>query len=189
VTVPDDVLAELDAELTRVRDDDEPPDGFHEYALRDLAYGLGRLLPLRLFDVQPISSPTARVCEQPCLQWHLSAQRTETWGRAGWWDAFTRIAELVAANEQLGGAFASSWLHDPALAWVSPHLALLWQDLEAAGAQLHEVPTDATTVEQALMRSSRRRELYARGEYVPRKYLVFWPRDALIRARAPEGLL
>jgi hypothetical protein len=188
VKVPDAMLAELDAELARIRDDTEPPSGLDEIALRDLAYGLGRMLPVGLTDIEVRASPPGEVCEAPCIQWHMSVRRAGMFGRAAWWDAYERMAECAAGNQQIGGAFASSWFYDPELERVTPHLAHLRADLEAAGAELHELPTDALTTELALMTSTRRRALYANGEYVPRKYLVFWPRDRLIQAKRPADL-
>jgi hypothetical protein len=95
---------------------------------------------------------------------------------------FLNIAECLERSPHVRGTFSCSWLNDPALDKVSPHLSFFRQQALENGAFLfqysravHEAQADALS--NSLIRS----RLHGKGEYLPGEYAVIWPRGALIR--------
>jgi hypothetical protein len=94
---------------------------------------------------------------------------------------YLRIAELLELNPHVKGFFSSSWWNDPRLAIISPTLAFLHKKPEQNGALNLRGQFDEKSVNDALMFSTKRRQLYEAGEYQPRVYTVVWARKDLIR--------
>lgn len=120
----------------------------------------------------------------PYYDTHMHSQDPQAmaeFGAEGWVNFYTRIAELLRRNPQMKGLAGSTWLHDPILATISPHLAILHDVQINNGAHLFLLgPCNANSIKDATMKSSTRRRLYEEGKYIPTEYCIVWPRDALI---------
>ena len=90
-----------------------------------------------------------------------------------------RLADMLKLNPEIRGVHCGSWLYDPALEEVSPHLAYM-RKLQADNGALvfhYGVSLDGG----ALSKSKTRKRLYEQGRYTPRSYHVIWPRERIIR--------
>ena len=88
----------------------------------------------------------------------------------------------------------SSWFYDPPLEQISPRLAYLRLNPTRNGAfMIHQGPGDVHT-ERAAASPGSRRALIEKGEYLPRCWIVAWPRAPLggpsrcFGRRSPAGL-
>jgi hypothetical protein len=90
------------------------------------------------------------------------------------------VAECLQMNPHIRGFLATSWLYDPQLAHVSPHLAFLREGSLAHGAVLAHVGPTEGAVRYALAHAPDRRRLYDEGKYVPTSHAVIWTRDAML---------
>ena len=116
----------------------------------------------------------------PYFQLHMHQESHDDFHEAGWMETYMRLAELLECNPGHRGWFSSSWLVDPALEHVSPHLAHLRTVPAANGAEIFYMEDDPEGKTGALARSRTRRRLFEEGSYRPRIYLRVWPRDAAI---------
>lgn len=99
----------------------------------------------------------------------------------GWIQTYLRIAELLRRNPHIKGMFGMSWLNDPAVFEISPHLAYLTTVMTDNGGRLFCLGScDERGVRDATINSGTRRRLYEEGKYVPMNYMVVWARDKLI---------
>jgi hypothetical protein len=90
------------------------------------------------------------------------------------------VAECLQMNPHIRGFLATSWLYDPQLAQVSPHLAFLRTGSLAHGAVLAHVGPTEGAIRYALAHSPERQRLYDEGKYVPKSHAVIWTRDAML---------
>jgi hypothetical protein len=90
-----------------------------------------------------------------------------------------RVAAMMRANPHIKGFMGGGWLYDPALDDISPHLAFGRRLLCANRAWLFYSGLDRTG--GALSTSKKRRQLYDEGKYLPRSYLIAWPRKAMLK--------
>jgi hypothetical protein len=128
-----------------------------------------------------------------CLGWgrwygnHLDLRAMKQFTPDGWIASFARIAELLELNPTVRGVAGVAWFYDPAVARISPHLAYL-QTPATQGGFLIKMPTPPHDVQNALVRSTVRKKLYAEGKYSPTCYLLAWPRRPLLAwARRLKG--
>jgi len=99
----------------------------------------------------------------------------------GWTRFYCTVAELLEMHPRVKGAFGSGWLFDPQLEHVSPELAYLRHLVADNGGTVFRLgPCDARATEDATRMSPVRKRLHADGKYMPRDYLVVWPRKPLI---------
>lgn len=101
--------------------------------------------------------------------------------------SYFRMAKTLEVQPEMRGFAAWSWFRAPATHAVSPHLAWLSTVFLENGGFVSDCGPDDPS-HGALYRSATRRRLYERGEYVPAKGLVLWPRRAMLRwaDRHPE---
>ncbi|MCU1448817.1 MAG: hypothetical protein JWP02_987 [Acidimicrobiales bacterium] len=90
-------------------------------------------------------------------------------------------ADFFAHNPSLRAMVSASWLLDPALDEVSPHLAWVRRYVLERGSELEPIETPDHVVENALATSRTRRRLYEEGRYVPKTYAMVSRRDAVLR--------
>jgi hypothetical protein len=106
---------------------------------------------------------------------------------------YLRIADMLAVNPDAKGMWGGSWFYDPELERVSPRLVYLRERPQANGAFVFYSNVDLKG--GALSKSKSRRELYERGEYLPKAYALIWPRRRMIawaarfRSGAPAAQL
>lgn len=126
----------------------------------------------------------------PYLSLHMDVRSRNAFNPEGWQSTYLRIADLLRLRPALKGVFGTAWFYDPAMAWVSPHLAYLREEREAAGAMTFRYGPSESALRNALATSETRRRLYAEGRYLPMSYYIVWPRDELLRwadAQQPAG--
>lgn len=93
---------------------------------------------------------------------------------------FMRIGALLRLVPEIRGVLGRSWLYDPTLERVSPRLAYVTRSMTDYGAQVFRIGTTQDDIDNAIRKSSTRRELYRQRKYVPTSYLIIWPRRDLI---------
>ena len=89
--------------------------------------------------------------------------------------------DFLEANPECRGWFGVTWLIDPQLVEVSPHLSWYRDVVVAAGALMSPADTDEQTVSDATSTSQARRGLFEQGQYQPRDYRMLFPREATLR--------
>lgn len=91
---------------------------------------------------------------------------------------YLRLADMLMLNPDIKGVVCGSWLYDPALKVVSPHLSYMLDLQQHNGALVFyaSVSIDGG----ALSKSKTRRSLYKQGKYTPKSYHVIWPRKPLL---------
>jgi hypothetical protein len=116
------------------------------------------------------------------LRTHLRASELDRFRVENIQAAALAQADLLALNPQLTELRTASWLLDPALEEVSPHLCWLREWLvDGGGASLEPTGTPDHVVENALATSRTRRRLYEEGRYAPQAYEVVWLREEMVR--------
>ncbi len=96
--------------------------------------------------------------------------------------AYGNIVKLLELSPNISGVFRQSWFLDPEIKNVSPELSYLWEVPLAHGAELHCAgPVTVANIPKITATSPIRRKLYADGQYTPKNYFYFWPRDAIIK--------
>jgi hypothetical protein len=101
--------------------------------------------------------------------------------------SYFRMAEAMGQQPEIRGFAACSWFRSPATHAVSPHLAWLSRVFVENGGLVVDAGYETPDC-GVLTRSSTRRRLYDDGRFRPRRGLVMWPRDAMLRwaAEHPE---
>jgi hypothetical protein len=110
---------------------------------------------------------------------HIDLRAMKEFTPEGWSASFARIAEALTLNPEVRGVAGVSWFYDPQVGRISPHLAYM-QTPTRHGAFLVKMQTPPHDVDNALVRSSTRKKLYAEGKYVPTCYMLAWPRRPLL---------
>lgn len=134
---------------------------------RNLLVGIRTLVGLR---------GTAPLYEMHAYNRHL-AEFTE----AGWESMYRRMASIMRQEPEVRGLYGGTWFWDPALETVSPRLAYLRRLPLENGAIFAQIPTVPDTFENALSTSESRRRLHAEGKYLPRQFIMIWPRASFLR--------
>jgi hypothetical protein len=116
----------------------------------------------------------------PYFQLHMHQESHEDFHEEGCMQTFRRLAELLEQNPDHKGWFSSSWLIDPALEQISPHLSYLRTVPENNGGATFYMEDDPTGKTGALATSRTRRRMFKSGLYHPRIYLRVWPRSSAI---------
>lgn len=148
----------------------EPDSGFH----RALMLRGGPLQAVRMASLLARSGGNRH-----WYQTHTHLSELQDFNPAGWERCFLRLAEMLRLNPEVRGTWGGSWFYDPALETISPHLAYLRQRPVANGASLFFSNVDLHG--GALSKSRTRIKAHQRGEYLPRAYVLIWPRRALLR--------
>lgn len=92
-----------------------------------------------------------------------------------------RIADMMVANPEVRGVATRSWWCDPQLKDISPELYFIRDIAEGGGARFMLLEEDNRyTLSDALAFSQKRKELYEAGKYIPRTYMIYWPRREMI---------
>lgn len=118
---------------------------------------------------------------RPVFEIHTHLVNVREFTPEGWNRAYILMADLLEANPDVHGLFRGSWFFDPAIPEISPNLAYL-QDLPLANGAAALYYADLGLDCGAFARSAKRRALYDEGKYMPKSYLLIWPRKALIAA-------
>jgi hypothetical protein len=116
---------------------------------------------------------------KPFYEIHTHLANVSEFNPDGWLRCYVRIAELLQMNPEMKGFQRSSWLVDPALSEISPRLEYLRIVPSANGAKIFFVKKEDESC-GALSKSETRKMLYHEGKYIPRAFLLLWPRKEMI---------
>ncbi len=111
---------------------------------------------------------------------HTSHRRLGSFNKHEMDLAYLRIAELMKRNPSIKGIYRRSWFLDPALENISPQLAYIREVPQKNGARIFKTKTRKIDIDFAIAMSAKRRQLYKKGQYVPRGYVYIWPRKAFL---------
>ena len=130
--------------------------------------------------IGPLINYVRHGANRPWLQVHTESRHLEDFTEEGWNRAWATAAEICKVRPELAGMIGSSWFYDPPLETISPRLAhLRLNPLKGGAWMVHQGPGEIHT-ERAAASPGSRRALIESGEYLPRSWLVAWPRKALI---------
>lgn len=118
---------------------------------------------------------------KPLLELHLHSEVLDAFTPEGWLNTYENLADVLGLNPQFLGVQSFSWFLDPALEWISPHLAYLRQVPEQCGAYIFYSSDEPPLASAAVHKSQKRRSLAATGKYQPKIYARVWPRKALLK--------
>lgn len=129
---------------------------------------------------QLIAYVKAQGWKKPWLEVHTESRHTQDFSEPGWDQAWATAAEICKRRPELGGMIGSSWFYDPPLETISPRLGYLRLNPLKGGAFIvHQGPAPIHS-ERCGATSPTRRAMIESGEYLPRSWLVAWPRKELI---------
>ncbi len=124
----------------------------------------------------------------PYFEIHTHTPMLGDFNPAGWERCYELVADMLAARPEVLGMVGGSWFYDPALAGISPRLSYLADTPIAGGAFRVRLGASAEDTELATATSQSRRALVEAGTYVPTRWLLIWPRNALLaRASGRRG--
>lgn len=112
-------------------------------------------------------------------QMHTHLSELDDFNEAGWTRTYLRLAAMLELNPEVRGMYGGSWFYDPALEQISPHLTHLREVRERAGAYVFFARADPNS--GALTKSRRRQALYKEGKYMPKSFVVIWPRRQMLK--------
>lgn len=179
----------------------QPYDSTTEFFCKDVRFVLGLSIPngaiitdmfshvsifsviLSLFRTRRISGIIKYASVKGIGSWfrgHIDSRYLTDVNERGFDNAFCRTAELLLRKNDVRGYVGTSWLHDPPLSFVSPHLAYFQKWPREGGAFLLRHATEHSDIESAIRTSKTRRQLFQEGKYIPVCYSMLWPRDKLI---------
>lgn len=111
---------------------------------------------------------------------HLDSRYTTEFNERGFDNFYIRVAELLMQNKNISGYVGTSWLYDPQLLKITPHLAFFQKRPPERGAFCLKHGTQPSDIAFAIKASENRRNLYKEGKYIPVCYSSLWPRKELI---------
>lgn len=111
-------------------------------------------------------------------QIHTYTPELSQFNEKGWHECYLRLATMLKINTDIKGVFGISWFYDPQLTGISPRLTYLQSTPLLGGAKSFYLGNDNTG--NAISTSKSRIKLYKDGKYIPKSYLLIWPRKELI---------
>jgi hypothetical protein len=114
------------------------------------------------------------------LEVHTHTPMLGDFNPAGWERCYELVAELLKARPNCLGMIGGSWFYDPALGGISPRLTYLTTMPIRGGAFRVRLGASKEDAALATATSPTRRALVAAGKYVPARWLLIWPRRALL---------
>jgi hypothetical protein len=115
---------------------------------------------------------------KPLYQIHIHKSEMADFNPAGRDRSYLRIAKMLEVHPEIKGMFGGSWFYDPALEEISPHLVYLRKKPQDNGAKIFF--SGVNIHGGALAMSKTRRQLYNEGKYLPKSYILIWPRKQMI---------
>jgi hypothetical protein len=116
----------------------------------------------------------------PYLEIHTHTPMLDGFTPAGWERCYELTADLLRLRPDCQGLVGGSWFYDPELAEISPRLSYLADTPLAGGAFRVRLGCSAADTDLATATSPSRRRLVAEGRYTPTRWLLIWPRAALL---------
>lgn len=125
---------------------------------------------------------------RPYLEIHTHTPMLDGFNEGGWLQCYRMLAEVLRQMPDCLGVVGGSWFYDPAVARISPRLSYLSEMPLNGGAFRVRIGASEDDRKLATATSATRRALAESGEYIPTKWLLVWPRKALLRwADAQDG--
>ena len=116
---------------------------------------------------------------RPLYEMHVHMSNLGDFHPEGWAQSLVRVGQLLKLNPEIKGLHGTSWFYDPALKDISPHLAYLREIPCNHGARVFFVSDDGNNSE-AFTKSKKRKTLFLNKKYIPKLFLLIWPRNELI---------
>ena len=123
----------------------------------------------------------------PYFQIHASDRHLDHFNEPTRHKMYLQIAELLHLNPEIKGVFGASWYYDPVIPSISPRLGYLQDTPVQNGAKLFFESTDENSKKLSTLKSKTRENLVEKGQYVPKKFLLLWLRDDIIRWHQNEA--
>ena len=98
---------------------------------------------------------------------------------AGWREFYLEIAQRLTTEPHISGIFAQSWFWDPEVSKACPKMKYLRALPQAGGAMFYLIEECDDPFHVSLQNKKRQR-LYDQKRYVPKSYLMIWPREAML---------
>ena len=117
----------------------------------------------------------------PYLEIHTHTPMLDGFNPPGWEECYALTADLLRTRPGCLGLIGGSWFYDPALADISPRLSYLADTPIEGGAFRVRLGASQVDTELATATSATRRQLVAEGRYTPTRWLLVWPRAALLK--------
>jgi len=117
---------------------------------------------------------------RPFLELHSHRWAMGEFNEPGYKRCYAVVAALMLAHPDSRGLLSKSWWHDPRVAEISPELTFLTDTPLENGARRFRGLSDANTIADATRFAPARKEAFEEGGYVPRNYLIVWPRRELL---------
>ncbi len=99
---------------------------------------------------------------------------------AGWQKFYLEIAQRLMSETHVSGIFAQSWFWDPDVIKAFPKMTYLRKLPESGGAVFYLLDKCDDPKHVALQNKKRQR-LYEQKLYMPKSYLMVWPRESMLR--------
>lgn len=113
-------------------------------------------------------------------QLHMDDRRTYPFFlEDGWITLFQDIAKELINHPEISGIYGQSWFWGSAIGDISRSSKYLFETPYKGGALFYLLKTSNSGNHIALA-DKRRKRLFKEGKYIPKNYLIIWPRDALI---------
>ena len=106
----------------------------------------------------------------------------------GWREFYLEVAHRLTSETHISGIFAQSWFWDPEVIKAFPKMTYLRKVPESGGAMFYLLDKCDDPKHVALQNKKRQR-LYEQGLYIPKSYLMVWPREMIIHWASEQQLI
>ncbi len=112
------------------------------------------------------------------FQIHTHSPLIENFDKEGWLQSYIQLSEMMKNKKYIKGVFRASWLCDPKILRISPHLKYIQEIPLTNGAKQFYSNEDSSG--NAFSKSNTRKTLYNEGKYTPKIYFIIWPRKEFL---------
>lgn len=116
---------------------------------------------------------------KPVFRLHVHLAEQSRLSEQSWWQTCQRLAQMLELNPGIRGVVGSSWYYDPQVPAISPHLGFINKLLAENGAYWFFSHIEGSN-SGAFATSNTRKQAFETGRYLPRNYVVFWPRGRVL---------
>jgi hypothetical protein len=116
---------------------------------------------------------------RPLLENHTHLANVDQFNAEGWQRTYRLAGEILDLNPEIRGFLRGSWFIDPVISEISPRLGYLREIPCRHGADIFYICSEGLK-SGSFARSKSRKKLFDEGKYVPKSYLLVWPRKSLI---------
>jgi hypothetical protein len=116
---------------------------------------------------------------KPVFRLHVHLAEQSRLSEPSWRQTCRRLAQMLEINSDIRGIVGSSWYYDPQVPAISPHLAFINKLLAENDAYWFFSHIEGSN-SGAFATSQTRKQAFDGGKYLPRNYVVFWPRSRVL---------